>query len=117
MTIIALSLTIIKILLDLGIYIIKQMNQKEIMLHNSEGKSCLYLQKNEKGDVCSNILFKKKMLNGICPRQKCYGFNTNIKIDNIAILNSSLFFAVKKIIDLFPEFAITLLAINEILSK
>lgn len=117
MTLIALILTIIKLLLDLFIYVIKQISLKKIMISSSEGKSCIYLQKNENNDICSNILFEKNMLNGICPRQKCLGFKINTEVDDIAIINSTVFLTIKKIIDLFPEIAVALLALNEILFK
>ncbi len=115
MTLIALILTIIKILLDLIIYIVKQISLKEIMVSSSEGKSCLFLQKKENNNTCLNFLFRKNLSNGICPRQKCSGFIINTEIGDIAIINSALFLTIKKIIDLFPEIAVALLALNEIL--
>ena len=113
MPLLALILAIIKIILDLVIYIIKRSNQKEVILHNAEGKSCLYLCDN----ICSNVIFKRKMSNGICPRQNCRGFNIDISINDKEITNSSVLLSIKKIIDMFPEFAATLLAINELLNK
>lgn len=117
MAFIALILTIIKILLDFIIYTINRINQREIMLLSSEGESCLYLQKSENGNTCSNILFKHRMSTGICPRQKCWGFNININTNDVAIVNSSLLYSLKKIVDLFPEFSVAILALNEIIFR
>lgn len=117
MVTIALFLSIIKILLDLFIFIVKKQTQKEIIRVNAEGKSCRYLKKAESEKICTHFLFKRKMKSGICPRQQCNGFDTgdNEDINDFEIINSPIFHSIKKTIDLFPEFAATLLALNEIL--
>ena len=116
MAIAALILIIFKILFELTIYIIKMLNQKEKTLNDSEGKVCQYLQKKEDKNICTNILCKRNIKIGICPRHKCWGFSIGqTKIDDdIEILNSPYFLSLKKIIDFFPEIAAALLAINEI---
>lgn len=112
-------MAIIKILLDLFIYVINVINQHESEKLNSFGTSCIFFQEKDNKDVCTNILFKQKMRNGVCPREQCWGFNTGkAKIgDNTAFVNTPWLFSIKKIVDLFPEFAAALLALNEILLK
>lgn len=115
----ALVMVIIKILLDLFIYVINRINQHENEKLNSYGTSCKFFHEKDNKDVCTNILFKQKMSNGVCPRDQCLGFNTGKakNADNTAFVNVPWLFSLKKIIDLFPEFAAALLALNEILIK
>lgn len=86
---------------------------------NSDEASCIFCHELEGKDVCVNILFKRKMKKNICPREKCLGFNTKqSKIDeDTALVNIPWLLSIKKAVDLFPEFAAALLALNEILSK
>lgn len=116
---IAFIMVIIKILFDIIIFIIKKVNQREVILLNAEGIRCKHLQKTDGTYVCTNFIFKRKMLNGVCPREKCLGFYMDqmSNDDNIEVINSSVFFFLKKVIDSFPEIAAALLALNEIISK
>lgn len=115
---IAFIMVIIKILFDIIIFIIKKVNQREVILLNAEGVRCKHLQKTDVTYVCTNFLFKRKMLNGVCPREKCLGFYMGqMSNDDNEIINSSVFFFCKKVIDSFPEIAAALLALNEIISK
>ncbi len=113
----ALIMAIIKILFDLFIFIINKINQHENIMQKSKGKLCVYYIETDKRGKCSNILFKRKMANGKCPRENCHGFN----IGNTEISNEMLFInipwltIVKRIIDLFPEFAAALLALNQLM--
>lgn len=117
MVTIALILSIVKILLDLFLFIVKKQTQKEINKVDAEGKNCRYLKKSEREKICTHFLFKRNMNSGICPRQQCNGFDTgnNEDINDYEIINTPIFHFIKKTIDLFPEFAATLLALNEIL--
>ena len=116
MVIIALIMAIVKILLDLFLFIIKIINQRKYHLLNSDGVGCIYLQKKDNKNICANIICHRKMIEGICPRQKCYGFVTGkVGIADIEVINYPPFKILKKIVDLFPEFAAALLALNEII--
>lgn len=117
MAYLAFGMAIVKILLDLIIYVISKINQHESEILNSDGVGCKFFQSKSTGDVCTNILFKQNMNNGMCPREQCWGFNTGMsKIDdNTPFVNIPWLFTLKKIVDLFPEFAAALLALNEIL--
>lgn len=117
MAYIALIMTIIKILLDLTIFIVKKINQRTSQTLNSEGVSCKYFHRKSEKNVCAHTVFKKNLKNDICPRERCKGFNTGKAVvnDNTEIINSPQLLILKKIIDLFPEFAAALLALNAIL--
>lgn len=119
MAVTALVMVVIKILLEMFLFIIKKINQRKILSLISEGAYCKFLKKKNGINVCTNRLFYRKMKNGLCPRQKCGGFTTGDTEmdDNIEVINHPLFLVLKKTVDLFPEFAAALLALNEILIK
>lgn len=116
MTYAALIMAAIKILIDLFIFIVQTFNQHESDCANASGLSCKYCQQQDGLDKCTNLLFKRKMDGGVCPRETCWGFNIgNSKVDDSTpLISASWFLCMKKIIDLFPEFAAALLALNEI---
>lgn len=113
----ALVMSIIKIALDLFVFYLKRKNQTERHKHLGGGKSCLNLIKGSQKDVCTNVLFKHKCKNGICPREQCAGFVTELNPEDYsnALLVSPLFLTLKKCIDVFPELAAALLALSLIL--
>ena len=117
MTYIALIMTVVKLLLDLTIYILKSYNQHKSNSVNTHGLSCKYCQIQDGHTICVNLLFKRNMQGEICPRQRCWGFNTgNSSIDNdTPLISAPGFLLTKKIVDIFPELAVALLALNEIL--
>lgn len=119
MAYIALIMVIIKILLAFFAFVIKKANYYSSEHLNSDEASCVFCQKKDNSDFCTNVLFKWKLKKNICPREKCWGFNTGqAKIDeNVAFVNVPWLLTVKKVVDLFPELAAALLALNEILSK
>lgn len=116
MAYIALIMTLIKILLDFSMFVVKKKNHKERQRVNSEGVGCKHLQKKGSENICTNSLFKKKMENGICPRTGCGGFiSMDGNFDNdLEVISSPLLLSLKKIVDLFPEFAVALLALSEL---
>lgn len=110
----------IKLLFNLIIFVIKTINSRESDRINGKGKNCKYCQKGSIGkDICVHILFRHKMQDGVCPREKCGGFNSGNSLidDNTAVTNIPWLLSIKKFVDLFPEFAVALLALNEIISN
>lgn len=116
MVYVALIMAVIKILLDFLIFCLKTFNSHEIDCATADGTSCKYCTEQDGKDKCTNILFRRKMIRGPCPRKKCWGFNTGKPIVNEStpLISAPGFLCAKKIIDLFPEFAAALLALNEI---
>lgn len=116
---IAFIMIVIKMTVDFFVFVIKKINCRRMEELNSDEASCIHCQLKDDIYTCTHILFKWKMNKNICPRKKCWGFNTGqSKVDdNTTLVNVPWLLAIKKAVDLFPEFAAALLALNEIISR
>lgn len=115
MVYVALGMTLIKILFDLVVFAIKKINQHKKIMSTSPGVDCSHQSKNDGINVCTNPVYSRKMKDGFCPRTKCNGFTTKESYD-VAIINSPAMLITLKIVNMFPEFAAALLALNEIIN-
>lgn len=116
MVYVAFVLSLIKLLLDLFVYSVKAINLRQKQKNSLEGVTCKYIQTGENGDECTHILFKRKMQDGTCPREHCWGFISDSELkEEIPIISSPFFLIIKKAVDLFPEFSVALLALCEIM--
>lgn len=106
---IALILSLAGILINIFILTSDFISKRKIALSKANGQLCIKLTKIDGKNTCTSILFKKNLKNGICPRDKCIGFNCSESND--ASLNDLL-----KILatNFLPEIAAFLIALNEI---
>lgn len=84
-------------------------SKRELTLSKAGGQKCESLTKSDGKNICTNIFFKRNLKNGICPRDKCKGFNCGESND--VSLNGFLKITATNFL---PEIVAFLLALNEI---
>lgn len=106
----ALILSLTCIIINIILLVSDFHSKREIALSKADGQLCKYLTKVNGKTTCTNLFFKRNLKGGICPRDKCRGFNCSDSND--VSLNSFLRIVVTNFL---PEIVAFLLALNEIL--